>query len=389
MLTGARAALLALLVWLPLQKRFGLPWAEEIVLVVMFPLAAGVRLRRARLAFAGEGLFLVAAGLLGGACLVSGAANRVPPLVVALGTFDYLKALAFFWICAVLAGERTWFERTYRVLRTVALLAALCALAQEAVAFATGEGMRRLGIYRVPGFLNHPNEMGLYVAVFFLLEASRSRRLSLPVVLLWAATCCAGSRMVHAATGGLGAFLLRGRPWMLVPVVAAAAFVAATSGLTIREQALAPAPLGEEQETRPTSFRAYARERALAIWADQRALGAGPGRFGGVIALRTKSPLYERYPWDPGMLALHRRYHSLDQFPPRLLAELGIAGALCFLLTGLALFRAVWLAGDRGLLLAVLVVPILCLGSGLNQASILFTVGALAGSYAGSRASDS
>jgi len=63
-LTGARAALLALLVWLPLQKRFGLPWAEEIVLVVMFPLAAGVRLRRARLAFAdalhmgihGEGL---------------------------------------------------------------------------------------------------------------------------------------------------------------------------------------------------------------------------------------------------------------------------------------------------------------------------------------------
>ncbi len=382
----ARAALLVLLVFLPFQRRIGLPWAEEILLVAALPLAA--ILRRRRTAFAGERAFAVAVAALGSACLVSGLANEVPLWITALGTFDYLKAFLFFWMAAVLCGDRVWFHRAYGVLRLVAMLAAACTLGEEVVRLVAGApGMRRFGVYRVSGLMSHPNEMGLYVIAFFLMETARTTRPHAGIALLYGAALCSGSRMVHAAATVLGAFLLCRRRWMWIPVLVSATFLAATFSFTLQEQQQEPQKGGAGAQIKP-SFRAYARARALAVWRDHRAVGAGPGRFGGVIALRTDSPLYERDPWEPRRFAFHQRIRSLDQFAPRLLAELGVIGALLFMLVAAATLRAVWLSGagvsnDRAMFLALWIIPIYCLGSGLNLASVLVTLMVLAGARAG------
>lgn len=73
-------------------------------------------------------------------------------------------------------------------------------------------------------------------------------------------------------------------------------------------------------------YRVYVLRKSLEVWADHPLLGTGPGRFGGAVAERFGSPVYETY----GFLPLDGRFAPLDLFWARLPAELGLLGAAAF-----------------------------------------------------------
>ena len=375
-----RFALLAFVVLLPVQALLHpapayVRWLDEIVLVALLPFAVVERWRGA--GFAGERAVLASLAAFGCAAAASAVANGVPALVAALGTFDYVKLVLFFWLFATLTGERTFFRRLYRVVLVIGLLACGVGLGQELVALGGGEGSWRLGIFRATSFLAHPNHLGLYALGLLLVEGARAERPRGVHALLYAGVVLSVSRFVHAAAALLTLPLLRRRPWMAMACVGSLVFSALLLPLTAHE-------IGGDE----ASYRAYALDRAVEVFEESPTLGAGPGRFGGVVSLTFRSPVYDRHPWEPRRFAFLSRIRSLDQFPAQLLAELGVLGAIAFALLYVALVRAVWLArgGERtgtGILLTVLVYPFYSLGAGLNLLVFPITFMALAGAWTG------
>jgi hypothetical protein len=329
----------------------------------------------------------IALAAFGVACLASALLNAVGFLSAVLGTFDYVKGVLWLLVFAALCADRAWLRTVYRMLLAVALLGALCAVGQEIVWELTDVPMRRrLGLFRVPAFFNHPNALGLYLLLFFLVEAARARRPWRPLAL-YVGLALSVSRMVHTAAAVLLLPLVRRRVWLVPPLVVSGAVALALSGFTVREFAAPEGGEGDRDQER-ASYRAYAFDKGLEVWRDHPVLGAGPGRFGGVVSVTTGSPLYERYPWKAKWLDYLLRLRSLDQFPPQLLAELGAVGAGLFGLLYLTVLRSLWLARGAGelgpgLLLAALVFPFYALGAGLNLAYYVVTVAGLAGAHLG------
>lgn len=398
-MSAARRALAGLLLFVPFQplaERLvsarpylgtAVRWVDEVTLILLVPWAVRVRLRAARASFPGERAVWIALVAFGVSCLASALLNSVGVLPAVLGTFDYVKGVLCLLVFAALGADRAWLRSVYRWLLAVALAGALCAVAQEIVwKLSDAPAERRLGLLRVPGFFDHPNALGLYLLLFFLVEAARARRPWCPLGL-YVGLALSVSRMVHTAAAVLLLPLVRRRRWLLLPLMVSGAVALALTPFTAREYAWPQGPAGEQQRER-ASYRAYAFDKGVEVWRDHPVLGAGPGRFGGVVSVTTGSPLYERYPWRAKWLEYLQRLRSLDQFPPQLIAELGAVGAALFVCLYLTIIRSLWVARDagqlgRGLLLAALVVPFYAFGSGLHLAYYMVTVAGLAGAHLG------
>ncbi len=92
-------------------------------------------------------------------------------------------------------------------------------------------------------------------------------------------------------------------------------------------------------------YRVYALLKSQEVWRDHAWLGTGPGRFGGQVALRYPSPIYEDYRFLP----LDGSHQPLDIFWARLLAEWGLLGGAAYLAAfalALLAFRRAARSGD-------------------------------------------
>jgi O-antigen ligase len=133
-------------------------------------------------------------------------------------------------------------------------------------------------------------------------------------------------------------------------------------------------------------YRVYAREKALIVWRDHPIWGVGPGMFGGAIAMRINSYVYEEY----NFTHILRWFKSLDQFYPQILAETGVVGFGSFFILFISL-PVIFLILRRqtssyevkdyftGLILFVLALFIYMFGSNLNINPVLFTFFAITG----------
>ena len=373
---------------------------DEVTLVCLIPVATLQRLRRREPLFPREGGVWLTVFVFSAILLISARVNGVPVLPTALGAFDYLKGIFYLFVFATFCGRKRWLRSVYRILLAVAVVGALTAIGQEIVwQVADLPGGRRLGLYRTPAFFGHPNALGLYLLLFFLMESARLSRAGWRPGVLYAGLALSVSRMVHAAVVFLIVPLVRTRRWLFGPLLLSLGFTLAMSGsiagqLPLGDLVRQATGEGDPAESVPgVGYRAYALAKGLQVWSDHPVWGAGPGRFGGVVSLVTDSPVYEDYPWDPRWFERLRRFRSLDQFPAQLLAELGVAGAAAFGFVFLAVAGSLWIArkgSDRewrdrgtGLLLALFVVPFYSLGAGLNLAHYLVTLAGLAGAYLG------
>jgi hypothetical protein len=384
-----RVALGALLLFLPFQPlawrlvsahphvAAGVRWVDELALAFFLPWALRAWARRGRPLPPGGRAVGIALAAFGAACLLSALLNAVDFLPAVLGTFDYVKGVAWLFVFAALCADRDWLRKVYRMLFVVALAGALCAVGQEVLGQpASFHVERRLGILRVPAFFCHPNALGLYLLLFFLVEAARGTGPWRPLAL-FVGLALSVSRMVHTAAAVLLVPLVRRRRFLIAPLIVSGFIAIALTGSTVREYGVTAA-----------TYRAYGMEKGLEVWRDHQVFGAGPGRFGGVVSVVTGSPLYERYPWEPKWLDFLLRLRSLDQLAPQLLAELGVVGTVAFVALYLTILRALWLARGTGelgpgLLLAALAIPFYVLGSGLHFACFLVTLVGLAGAHLG------
>jgi O-antigen ligase len=100
-------------------------------------------------------------------------------------------------------------------------------------------------------------------------------------------------------------------------------------------------------------------QNALPIIADHPVVGAGPGRYGGSVAARLGSPLYERY--TAGRVPVDR---TVDNFWLHLLVESGVVGVTIFGSALLLALREMLVTGrrlvgwDRALLASACVIAV-------------------------------
>ncbi len=376
-------------VQLPLIRWAGtvrwVPWLDEISVVGLSIVAAILRATRRGRRLDGEMWLAGALAIFVGVCVVSALARQTGALAFALGSFDYVKSLGFLWCAAVLADDTT-VRRLLFVIRTLAIVAALWALAEMASGWFLAHELSplrfRFGVYRPDGPMGHPNLLGLFLLLATIVELTVGTRRKGLAALFYSGMVATLSRIVHAAAVVSLAPLVRRTPILALAVAGSAAISVASVSMTEDELAV---PQGEtvsaDGEESYASYRSFAVAQGLRVWREHPLLGAGPGRFGGVVSHQLGSPVYERHPFPSHWKPLFDEFRSLDVFYPQLLAELGIVGALAFVGLGLALFVVLvrrWRAAVGNQrewagagLLCLLVVPIYCLGAGLNLSAFL------------------
>ncbi len=308
--------------------------------------------------------------------LVSGLVNGVPPVVVALGIFVTVDAIAVFFIArmagfdiraiTLLIGSLVGLAvvvSTLGILQVV-LHPDLLGLASFAGRF--GEGGR------ITAFVGNPNMVAAIIGMalpFPLfgtrhLARARDRRIAAGiVVLLVLALLLTFSRGAWIAVGlgvAIGALLLDRRSLVVLAVAVALAW-----GLTIvmpRHVLVAQEDLdlyflgGDSSssiiDSTSERFRQVYERRdlrmkfileGLPIINDNLLLGVGPGRYGGAAAKIIPSPVYDEYG-----TSLYG-FRTVHNFWLHLMGELGVIGTAVFLTMIAGLFLRFLLAARHAL----------------------------------------
>lgn len=437
----ARRWLIAVLVFLPFQLMLDdavnflssrpvnvLRYIDEITIVLAFPMAVYHYFKNTA-SLTRFHLYIMSAIL---SVLISGAVsaivNGTPFLIGALGIFDYIKNFLVIFIYAAFFSRDDDFNRLFKYPLYTAVLIGIVAILQESWALTMhyvlgysidednlyvlrllpqGEywgyaDLWRLGIYRAPSLMFHPNNLGIYGLLILTLYLFTFRTIApLYFVALLSNVLFSVSRMAYSAlTMMAGLQFLWGRRWLaivIVPVVMLLFLMSTFPDMSLvqREEDAPSIETGEgrplvEKQSEDLIFRKYAKNKALEVWRDYPLLGAGPGMFGGVISMTFDSPLYQEYEFSRMWLDYMRKFRSLDQFWPQILAEMGALGAIsfgCLLLMLIFVFFSVHKRAPSenlrnlfsGLVMSTIFVIIYSFGSGLNNTAFLFTLSALAG----------
>lgn len=325
-------------------------------------------------------LGFAAAGLAGAVV------ERVPPWVAALGILAVLKGLLAFQLGAraPLADGAAWRGIRWAAAGTAALAAV--GLVQrlggetahrwtgQAAHWAAWAGTKTPSLLFNHNAFGHAMLLGGALAVGLLVagapsDVRRARALRAAAGLALAGLVISGSREAWlAAAAGLAAAAAALRSRRLAWLAAGVAVALAVGGAAV----YLGSPFLREELARRTAgvfegwhlfrlgftgwafrgeYRVYIVLKSWQVFLDHPLLGTGPGRFGGAVAARYLSPVYERYAFLP----LDGVYIPLDVFWSRLLAESGVLGAACYgaaCVAAVRVHRAGLRAGDaltRGL----------------------------------------
>jgi len=393
-------------------------FVDEFTILVFFPLAI-IEFCRNKNKFNKAYLFLIVSisifSIFG---LISGLMNRNSIFITFLGTIDYIKNFLVIFIYAAFFNYRDDFKRILRILIVTASFIGVIAFIQECWAifsrYCMGKSVYdkgvylfkiifpssqapwdfrefwRMGIYRAPSLLNHPNAVGFYSILILVLYLYSFKKINFPkFFFIFFSIFATVSRMLYLAFIFLaGLQFFRQRRWLVIlaiPIIILILFMSCLPDLNISS-------LKKRQEVYNGDkfFRAYARKKALEIWKDYPLLGVGPGMFGGVVSLINPPTVYKKYNFSEKCFVYVKNFRSLDQFWPQALAETGILGVAAFigifisLIITLNIFRKGASNIDTknsftGLTVIIPFILIFSLGSGFNITAFLFSYFALLG----------
>jgi hypothetical protein len=362
--------------------------------------------------------------------LISGSANGNSMFITILGSFDYIKNFLVIFIYAAFFCESDNFKKIFRLLLIVAVFLGAIAFIQESWAlfsryvigkgitdpgiyilrktptFSPGETIEniwRYGIYRTPTFMAHPNNLGLYCLLIYIIYFYSTPKKNLLVLcLLLSGIFVSVSRTIYAGFMLLLAYQTITNKKLLL-TLAIIALVTPLIFLNILKDKGALEYVQKitsdinPAENESVNHRAFTTAKSLEIWENNPLIGVGPGMFGGQIAKSANTHLYDEYNFGE----LSKEYTNkwgLDQFWFKILAETGIIGTAAFTglllsLLGIFIIRKKQAASDEmkglfeGLSLYIAIIIIYLLGSGFNMASVIFTFFSLVGlgfAYSGS-----
>lgn len=182
----------------------------------------------------------------------------------------------------------------------------------------------RFGYIRTPSLMWHPNEFGLYVLFFLILDFSIKRRLRWQNLLLFTGVILSASRMVWAGLYFTFFYLLVPKNRRFIGLFLAVSII--VFSLLIPRLKMA------EGLTSESYFRKDAILTSVEIWKGHPFLGVGPGMYGGWITPGFRSPVFEKYHLEPQWIEAIERSRTLDSFWFQNRAEIGLLGTLAFVI---------------------------------------------------------
>ena len=281
---------------------------------------------------------------------LSAVVNGVAPVIAGAGILFTIDAAALFVLPRIVGFTSRQATVAAGGFVAVALLAAVLALGQvvldpnflglESFAGRFSEGNR------IASFLVNPNMLGVILAMAIPIASIAAFRLtdvrwrvaatvsSAVLVLALLYTFSRGAWLGLGVAMLLVGLLLERRALLLVLVLGALSFGAAF--IIPRDVLLGPADrlstdlgggtLGRFDSLDGADLRLLFIENAAPIIVDHPVIGAGPGRYGGAIAWRLGTPLYDEY--TTGSVPRDR---TVDNFWLHLTVEFGVLGVLLFL----------------------------------------------------------
>lgn len=267
-------------------------------------------------------------------CLINGNSLEI----TAFGIFAHIKYFLVFFIFSSLPYTSWLIKRDYKVLLYIALLFSCISILQELLAFAYpssitwwpniqhGESMWRLGLFRTPSLLGHPNSIGIFALFFLTVEIARRKV----------------EKINWAVLGilGLAVFFSMSRMAIGAAIIAAFVFI-----FPVRKIVLILSPLliivlityfsSYRQIDKSPDFydqyRAYAYEKSMEVFKANPLAGVGAGMYGGHISLRYNSPIYNRYNFGGDFYNYLHWVGSIEQLWLQIIGELGLFGIIFFL----------------------------------------------------------
>lgn len=278
--------------------------------------------------------------------LISAAINQNSLELTIFGTFAYVVYFLVFFVFSSISYEKELIKKTYLFLLKLALFLSIISVSQELLAFIypdsvlwwpniqSGKAMWRLGFFRAPSLLGHPNGIGLFALFFWTVELARIKELGLRknwlrVVILGLAVLFSVSR---SAIGGalIALFFLsfsRHKAIALsLPVIAIGVFLF----ISYLQSPTTSSSVGIFDYD---NYRKFAMEKSLNIFKDHPFYGVGAGMYGGHISLRYNSPIYTEYGFTGVYFDyLHDRVGSIEQQWFQVLVELGVIGTILIII---------------------------------------------------------
>lgn len=281
--------------------------------------------------------------------VVSGIVNKNPAWVTGAGAFYHLKNFLVVFVFSSFKWTETEIEKSYKILRNLALLFGLCAIAQEGLTLVSqllyDDPSRliywpsainewRLGLYRAPSIVGHPNILGIYTLLFTVTEMFiyGSNRIFL---LLTSSLYFTFSRMSYIVYTGIVALFIKKRYWLIFLLVWPVTYLYLTSQTTISEMSLNAAnynPISTQSTIAQSKFRGYVIKKSIEVWKDHKTFGVGPGMYGDIVSFVVRSPVYKNYEWNEYYLNFANIGKNLDHFYAVILAESGLISLFLFLL---------------------------------------------------------
>ncbi len=251
----------------------------------------------------------------------------------------------------------------------------------------------RIGIYRVSSLMPHYNFLGLYCLLVLTSYLFIAKKVNFFIIFsLLTGILVSVSRTIYTGFVILSVIqIFKGRRWLilfLIPIVISLFFMSSLDDFDISK--LIEEKYNEENmrsyNSNPVSYRNFARYKAMTVWKDHPLWGVGPGMFGGAVATKYRSYVYEEY----SFLFILNWFKTLDQLWPQLMAEMGIIGTVVLAVIFVSLLAVFFISRHlansdeiRGLFTGLSVFTIIffiyTFSGSLNIVPVLFTYSALAG----------
>jgi O-antigen ligase len=293
-----------------------------------------------------ERTFFIALVFFGLCCFISAGANKNNLKVTIFGTFAYVVYFLVFFIFSSISYRKNLIKKNYIFLLNFALFLSALSIFQEILALTypgsiswwpniqSGKALWRMGLFRSPSVLGHPNNIGMFALFFWTVELAKVRELGLrknwlKLSLLGLAILFSMSR---SAIGGalIALFLLspcfRKSVLLTFPIMALGAFlfISQTKPKTIDSLS---------GDFKYDDYRKFAMNKSLDVFKDHPFFGVGPGKYGGHVSLKYNSPIYSNYAFAGVYYDyIHDRVGSIEQQWLQALAELGIVGTCSFIM---------------------------------------------------------
>ncbi len=291
-------------------------------------------------------------------CLVSATVNQNNLIVSLNGIFVYILYFLFFFVFSGFPWPTNTIRRIYFILLRIALALSVVSICQEIIALVylhsvewwpnimTGESRWRLGIFRAPSLLGHPNNIGIFALFFLTIELARKNEKGVKnnfILFILISTIL--FTMSRAAIGAsmIAMFLLLRMSRKIAIVFLVSILII---GYSMGVSSLNITALGKGHNTESfkemfssDNYRNYACQVSLDVIKDHLVFGVGPGMYGGHISLKYDSPIYQEYGFTGQYYDyLHDHVGSIEQEILQVLAEVGVPGFIFFCLVLFAPF---------------------------------------------------